>query len=222
MWGMQTTMTRILITGFGPFPGAPSNPTMRIVRHLMRLKRAGLADVIRLGRVLPTEWGMLQGFRQTLNQSQPDVVLMFGLAGRRRTVTPEARAINLAGRLRTDAAGRTPASRHLSQAGPSHRHGSIDPLRMVAEMKRAGIAADVSQNAGDYLCNALYWTALETGVPAIFVHIPRPRNLKRPRGQQKRALSDTTKPNRTRPTMATVERAARHAMLFALASVRPR
>jgi pyroglutamyl-peptidase len=222
MWDMQSTMTRILITGFGPFPGAPSNPTMRIVRHLVCLKRAGLANVVRLGRVLPTEWGMLKGFRQTIQQCQPDVVLMFGLAGRRRTITPEARAINLAGYLRTDAAGHTPASRHLSRAGPSHRHGLIDTVRMVAGMKRAGIAANVSRNAGDYLCNALYWTALETGVPAIFVHIPRPRNLKRPKGQQKLSRTQIPRPTTRRPTMATIERAAERAMLFALAAARAR
>jgi pyroglutamyl-peptidase len=203
-------MTRVLITGFGPFPGAPSNPTMRIVQHLVRLNRAGLANVERLGRVLPTEWNVLNGFRDTILQCQPDVVLMFGLAGRRRKVTPEARAINVAGRLRTDADGRTPTSRHLTFSGPEYRRGQINPVRMVASLRRAGVAAGVSQNAGDYLCNALYWTALETGVPAIFVHIPRPRNLKRSVGSQKFK----------RPKMHQLEKAAKIALLFSIASVR--
>jgi pyroglutamyl-peptidase len=202
-------LIRILITGFGPFPGAPFNPTMHIVRHLVRLKRPGFADVERLGRVLPTEWGMLQVFRQTIRQCKPDAVLMFGLAGRRRMVTPEARAVNLAGQLRTDVDGRTPASRHLAFAAPSHRRGVIDPVRMVASMRRAGIAACVSRNAGNYLCNALYWTALETNVPAIFVHIPRPRNLKR----------STLTGKYKRPKMTTIMRAAEIALLFALAAV---
>ena len=208
-------MTRILITGFGPFPGAPSNPTMRLVRHLVRLKRARFTGVERFGQVLATEWGALQGFRNTIRKSKPDCVLMFGLAGRRRKVTPEARAANVAGLLRVDGAGHSPASRSLLAAGPAHRRGRIDAVRMAAGLRRAGIAADVSQNAGDYLCNALFWTALESGVPAIFVHVPKPKKV----GPKKSALpTDTQKPPRL--TMKQLERAAEMALSFSIASVR--
>ncbi|HRV30277.1 MAG TPA: pyroglutamyl-peptidase I, partial [Kiritimatiellia bacterium] len=36
---------RVLITGFGPFPGAPYNPTRPLVERLTRLRRPALADV---------------------------------------------------------------------------------------------------------------------------------------------------------------------------------
>ncbi len=36
---------RILITGFGPFPGAPFNPTEPLVARLLRLRRPALGDV---------------------------------------------------------------------------------------------------------------------------------------------------------------------------------
>ena len=39
----RPVMTTILITGFGPFPGAPVNPTTPLVRHLARLRRPALA-----------------------------------------------------------------------------------------------------------------------------------------------------------------------------------
>jgi Pyroglutamyl peptidase len=107
-------MTRILITGFGPFPGAPSNPTMAIVRHLLRARHQRFAGVELLGRFLPTEWGVLPGFAQTIRQCKPDAILMFGLAGRRRKITPEARAINHANLLRTDADGGNPKMRQLT------------------------------------------------------------------------------------------------------------
>ncbi|MFM9976262.1 MAG: peptidase C15 [Beijerinckiaceae bacterium] len=177
-------MPRILITGFGPFPGAPSNPTMAIVRHLVRSRHPRFAGVERLGRFLPTEWDMLPGFCETIRQCQPDAVLMFGLAGRRRTITPEARAINQASVLRVDAEGHRPSAPQLAHAGPRQLKSTIDPVRMSAAMRRAGLPAKVSQDAGDYLCNALLWTAIETGVPAIFVHVPRPRRMKRPVGTQ--------------------------------------
>ncbi|MDO9062455.1 MAG: pyroglutamyl-peptidase I, partial [Bradyrhizobium sp.] len=39
------TKLRILITGFGPFPGAPCNPTQPLVARLVQLRRPALADV---------------------------------------------------------------------------------------------------------------------------------------------------------------------------------
>jgi pyroglutamyl-peptidase len=180
-------MKRILITGFGPFPGAPSNPTMMIVRHLLRSRHQRFAGVELLGRFLPTEWGMLPGFADTIRQCQPDAVLMFGLAGRRRKITPEARAVNHASLLRTDADGCNPRVRQLTYGGPGFRTSTINPALMTARMRATGLPAKVSLDAGDYLCNALLWTALETGVPAILVHVPRPRLMKRPKGSQKLA-----------------------------------
>jgi pyroglutamyl-peptidase len=203
-------MTRILITGFGPFPGAPFNPTMAIVRHLIRSRRPCFAGVERLGRFLPTEWGMLPGFRKTIRQCQPDAVLMFGLAGRRRMITPEARAVNHASLLRVDADGRKPTSRQLARGGARFRVSTVDPVRMTVAMQRAGLAARVSRDAGDYLCNALLWTALETGVPAIFVHVPRPRRMNRPKGSQKLL----------RPMPGDLNRAGEVALAAVLASLR--
>ncbi len=203
-------MTRILITGFGPFPGAPSNPTMAIVRHLLRSRHPRFVGIERVGRFLPTEWGMLPGFVQTIRQCQPDAILMFGLAGRRRKITPEARAINHASLLRTDADGLAPKIRHLTQGDPGFRKSTINPVLLTARMRADGLSAKLSRDAGDYLCNALLWTALETGVPAIFVHVPRSRRMMRRKGSQKLA----------RPTPEDLKRAGEVALAAVLAGLR--
>jgi pyroglutamyl-peptidase len=198
-------MPRILITGFGPFPGAPSNPTMAVVRHLQRLRHPRFQGVERLCHVLPTRWVMLEHFGAMIRQTTPDAVLMFGLAGRRWHITPELRAVNHASLLRLDAAGQRPKKRQLEKSNAGFRRSSIDPVRMVAALRANALPAKVSYDAGDYLCNALLWTALESGVPAIFVHIPRPRRMMRPKGAMKRP----------RPAMLDIKRAAE----VALASV---
>jgi len=38
-------LATILVTGFGPFPGAPRNPTGALVRTLSRHRRSGLRIV---------------------------------------------------------------------------------------------------------------------------------------------------------------------------------
>ncbi len=202
-------MTRVLITGFGPFPGAPSNPTMGIVRHLLRSRQQRFAGVQRIGQYLPTHWAMLDAFRAVVMLEKPDAILMFGLAGRRRKITPESRAVNRAGVLRTDAAGCKPRASHLNHGGPRFRRSTVDPVLMTARMHAAGLPAKVSNDAGDYLCNALLWTALETGVPSIFVHVPRPKRMLRRRGSQKLA----------RPTPGDLKRAGEVALAAVLAGL---
>jgi pyroglutamyl-peptidase len=110
--------------------------------------------------------------------------------------------VNRAGPLRTDAAGRRPATPTLTPGGPAVRSGGIDAVRMVAALRQAGIAADVSRDAGDYLCNALFYRMAALGVPCIFVHVPRPVRATLPRGRLKRP----------RPTMAKLHKAAEIAL----------
>jgi pyroglutamyl-peptidase len=203
-------LSRILITGFGPFPGVPSNPTASLVRHLVKSRNLKFRGVERLGHVLPTQWGMLAGFRETIRACEPAAVLMFGLAGRRRKVTPETRALNRASVLRQDAKGQKATGFHLDKSALAFRRSTIDPVRMSAVMRRSGIKAGVSHDAGDYLCNALLWTALESGVPAIFVHVPLPRRSWRPKGSQKTS----------HPTENQLARAGEIALAMVIACVR--
>jgi pyroglutamyl-peptidase len=201
---------RILITGFGPFPGAPSNPTMRIAKQLGQLRRPRHADIRLATRLLPTTWAMLDAVPGMIREIKPDAVLMFGLAGRRRKITPEMRGMNRAGVLRMDAAGKRPDGLLLAPGGPVARSGGISAIRMVAALRRAGLAAAVSRDAGDYLCNALVYRMAGLEIPCIFVHVPRPVRPTRPTGQLKRP----------RPTMAQLHRAAEIALDQVLLRIR--
>jgi pyroglutamyl-peptidase len=201
---------RILITGFGPFPGAPSNPTMRIAERLGRLRRPRYSGLDRVVRILPTTWRMLGAMERPVIDLQLDAVLMFGLAGRRRRITPEERALNHAGPLRTDAEGASPPGRSLSRGGPFTRTGGIDAARMTAMLRRHGFPAAVSRDAGDYLCKARFYRVAALGVPCIFVHVPRPVRPTSQRGGIKRP----------RPTMAGLHRAAEIALDQVLLRIR--
>jgi pyroglutamyl-peptidase len=61
---------------------------------------------------------------------------------------------------------------------------------MSTAMVQGGLKARPSNDAGTYLCNALLWTALESGVPAIFVHVPLPVSARRPkRGEPSKRMN---------------------------------
>src|SRR6476619_1749473 len=85
-------MATILVTGFGPFPGAPFNPTGPLVQALARLKRPGLADVKIIGHVFATSYAAVDHELPALiARHKPDALLMFGLAPRAQTLRFEKR-----------------------------------------------------------------------------------------------------------------------------------
>jgi pyroglutamyl-peptidase len=87
---------RILITGFGPFPGAPFNPTEPLVARLMRLRRPAFSDVQLSGHIFPVTYTAVdRQLPQLLAKQQPHAVLMFGLATRTAHVRIETRATPL-------------------------------------------------------------------------------------------------------------------------------
>ncbi|PNG24987.1 hypothetical protein [Methylocella silvestris] len=110
---------RILVTGFGGFPGSPRNPTERIIaslaRHRPRLARAGLELDL---SVLPVVYAALEPRLEALTrETPPDAILHFGLASRRSGLCVETRALNRISLLRPDAAGALPQRRVLLTGG---------------------------------------------------------------------------------------------------------
>ena len=92
-WGVMALT--ILVTGFGPFPGAPFNPTGPLVKRLARLRRPGLANVTIVSHIFPTSYAAVdRDLPKLLAKHKPDALLMFGLAPRAKTIRIETRARN--------------------------------------------------------------------------------------------------------------------------------
>src|ERR1700730_13524036 len=86
---------RILITGFGPFPGAPYNPTEPLVARLLRLRRPALDDVELSGHIFPVTYAAVdRQLPELIAKHRPQALLMFGLAARTPYVRIETRARN--------------------------------------------------------------------------------------------------------------------------------
>jgi pyroglutamyl-peptidase len=180
---------RILITGFGPFPGAPFNPTQPLVARLLCLRRPALSDIELTGHIFPVTYTAVdRELPQLLAKHRPHALLMFGLANRTPYVRIETRARNAVTMLWPDA--------DRSRARKGSIMGGVDALSFgphTARLLRAaigtGIDARTSRDAGSYLCNYLSWRAIEATqkdngpVLAAFVHVPL---LARDRAQSQR------------------------------------
>ncbi len=193
----------LLVTGFGAFPGARTNPTAVIARRLADSRRLARLDVTVEARVFPVVFERVGAdLQRALAESKPDAILHLGLAARRGTISVETRAINRLGPLRVDAARKRPGEGVVEPGGPSFRAASWPAARIRAAIASTGVPARVSINAGDYLCNQLlYLTLALTGKPAGFLHVPRPGAGAR-RGTP------------SRPTLAELTQAAETALLL--------
>jgi pyroglutamyl-peptidase len=165
-------MRRILVTGFGPFPGAPYNPTGALVTRLVRRRRPNLQLI---GHVFPTAYAAVdRDLPALIARHRPDGLLSFGLHGRARTLRIETIARNALGHHR-DARGRIPRSSAIAPNQPDSKMAS-PAARLARAARRAGIRAVLSRDAGRYLCNYLCWRATEATKKglrlAAFVHVP--------------------------------------------------
>src|ERR1700716_4066767 len=169
---------RILLTGFGPFPGAPFNPTEPLVARLLRLRRPALSDVERSGHIFPVTYTAVdRELPGLLAKYRPQAVLMFGLATRTPHVRIETRARNAVTTLWPDA-DHARARKGSIASGADARSFGPHTARLLRAAVGTGIDARASRDAGGYLCNYLSWRAIEatcgnTGPRlAAFIHVP--------------------------------------------------
>ncbi|MDE5440167.1 pyroglutamyl-peptidase I [Bradyrhizobium sp. CSA207] len=168
---------RILLTGFGPFPGAPHNPTQLLVARLARLRRPALDDVAIASHIFPVTYAAVdRQLPEVLAAHKPDALLMFGLAARTSYLRIETRARNAVTMLWPDAANTRSSKRGIAANADAMTFGP-HTARLLRAARLTGIDARPSRDAGAYLCNYLSWRAIENvkaGGPklAAFIHIP--------------------------------------------------
>ncbi|HSP25535.1 MAG TPA: peptidase C15 [Saliniramus sp.] len=189
-------MRRLLITGFGPFPRVPRNPSANLARDVAadpRWRRLGIAVE---ALVLETRYAAIETHLiPKIRDFRPDAILMLGVAARRRHVSVEMRATNRVSRLMPDAGGRIAPQLAFQPGAPAALRSHAPLVPMLWAMRRRGVDARLSRDAGRYLCNAAYFAALmetlpakahggengaTTAIPVVFIHIPLPQRPDRP------------------------------------------
>lgn len=183
----------VLVTGFGRFPGVRLNPTERIVSALGG--RGDIAGRPVFGHVFETVYeGLDEALRALVVRHRPAVILHFGVAARSTGFRLERRARNFMAVGRADAAGHRPASPAIRSGGPAALAATVPVDQMLQLLRRRGLPAAASIDAGDYLCNALYYLSLysagdDSARPSVgFLHVPYP--------------AEAARTGRDRPTLA--------------------
>ncbi|RME98243.1 MAG: hypothetical protein D6773_14700, partial [Alphaproteobacteria bacterium] len=146
----------------------PDNPSARLIEAI----EAGhviLPPGCRVTTaVIRTSWGHATAqLDRLLRRHEPDFTLHFGVAATARGFRLERSARNCAG-ARADADGALPDDSCICAGAPQRIESAADVAGLAEQLEARGICAEVSDDAGDYLCNMLFFQALlkrEAGGP---------------------------------------------------------
>jgi pyroglutamyl-peptidase len=174
----MSTKLRVLITGFGPFPGAPFNPTMGLVKRLAQLRRPAFDDVEFSSHIFHVTYATVdRELPDLIARHRPDALLMFGLADRTSFMRVETRARNAVTTTFPDA-DRNHARKASIVDGANAAPFGPHTAKLLHAARGTGIDARASRDAGSYLCNYLSWRSIEAVGKkdgprlAAFIHIP--------------------------------------------------
>lgn len=168
-----------LVTGFGPFPGVPDNPTARLAR---RLDGRAYAESTVHALVLDVSYDRAAQQVRTAVAARglPWRVVHFGVASGAHCVRVEMQAVNRKAASIADVDGQLCDAATIDPRYPldAALTTSVDAHRLAAALNGQGVLAEVSDDAGRYVCNATYFQSLAwlatvgVEVPCLFVHVP--------------------------------------------------
>ncbi len=178
MTAMPTT--RILLTGFGPFPGVAQNASQEYAPQLAKQARDRFqtAHVTIMDEILPTEWQTAPTKVSLIfAKFAPHLVLHFGVARDIRGFDIEELAQNECA-CSEDACGETPRDAQIAQGHPNRLYATIPTRQIVKALQALGYPAQCSRDAGTYICNKVFYESLASSeqckpCPAVgFIHLP--------------------------------------------------
>lgn len=169
-------MKKLMLTAFEPFDGQSINPSLEAARVMTGVE---FDDAIVNVTELPVD-----RFRATemaisvVGKLRPDIVIMLGEAGARFRISPERVAINVDDFRIPDNAGNQPKGEPIVESGPVGYFSTL-PIRAITDrLLKAHIPAAISNTAGVYLCNRLFYSVMhfiateELPIAAGFIHVP--------------------------------------------------
>ncbi|MBX7193929.1 MAG: pyroglutamyl-peptidase I [Sandaracinaceae bacterium] len=168
-------MRRVLVTGFEPFGGEPINPSWLAVQAL---DGETIADATVSARCLPCVFEhAFATLEREIDALEPELVVCVGQAGGRDAITLERVAINVDDASIPDNAGAQPIDAPIAEEGPVGYWSSLPIKAIVAAIREAGLPAKVSQTAGTFVCNHVFYALMRAlsrrdGVRGGFVHVP--------------------------------------------------
>jgi len=169
----------LLLTGFEPYASTPVNPAELVAKAL---DGSVIGPIKVLSTIVPnTFFKSIQHVKQMMLDTKADYVLMMGEFTGRSMVTLERYAHRIIDSYRyqlQDNEGSNYSQKDTAENGPIAYQSHFPIKRMVNAIREQGIPADVSDTAGTFVCNHLFYGILheiesnQLNVKAGWIHLP--------------------------------------------------
>lgn len=169
-------MKKVLLTAFEPFDGETLNPSLEAAQAMTKL--AFTESAVECLELPVDRFRAVEIIINHIRESQPCMVVMLGEAGRRFRVTPERVAINVDDFRIPDHAGNQPQGEPIVEGAPVGYFATLPIYEIVERLKAANIPAEISNSAGTYLCNRIFYRVMhflaeeKLAIRAGFIHLP--------------------------------------------------
>lgn len=164
----------ILITAFEPFGGSESNMSLDTLLQLSDIIEG--VPVRKL--ILPVSFVRApQLLSELVSIFHPALLIMLGQCPVGEKIRLERYAHNLMDAKREDNDGATPVEETIYEGAPIAYRCPLPIKQLCTKCEQDGLPITVSNTAGLYVCNRLYYEALHQGFNALFVHIPKDFDL---------------------------------------------
>jgi len=149
-------MRTVLLTGFEPFDQDSVNPSWEAARRLDGFKIDEQVTIV--ARRLPCAFTTAgECLVKLIEELRPAMVIATGLATGRSEISIERVAININDARIPDNLGEQPVDTAVVAGGPAAYFSTLPIKAMVRAVREAGIAASVSQTAGTFVCNQVFY-----------------------------------------------------------------
>jgi pyroglutamyl-peptidase len=165
---------KLLLLAFGPFGPWLQNSTEDV-------SAVAAARLIERGfgverRILDTSLLSVRLVLDDVRRTPPLAVLACGLSANKSSVQIERYARNRADFRIPDVDGVQPVGQAVIEGAPERLCSEIADESLLQHMRDSGVPAMLSENAGSYVCNALYFSLLDAlapmGLRGLFIHLP--------------------------------------------------
>jgi pyroglutamyl-peptidase len=167
---------KILVTGFAPFGGESVNPSWQAARRLDGWLCAGHEVA---AREIPCAFaGSLAALEAAVEAIQPRALIAVGQAGGRADLSVERVAVNLDDAEAPDNDGAQPVDAPVVAGAPAAYFATLPVKAIVAALRKAGLPASLSNTAGGFVCNHLFYGACHLRAQRFrtmrvgFLHVP--------------------------------------------------
>ncbi|MBI4569301.1 MAG: hypothetical protein HY719_12970 [Planctomycetes bacterium] len=169
-------ISRVLLTGFEPFGGAERNASWDAIAEMDGQKAFGARFKC---VALPVVYDRApEVLFKAADEFKPDMVISFGIApGNEFRVERIAR--NLDNTPSPDNAGVVRVKKPIVDGQPPTLETGLPTNWLIAGVENVGLPVRVSDDAGGYLCNHLFFHEVHhfaAGAPVGFIHVPAERS----------------------------------------------